>query len=99
MFYLQTFMPSLQHCAKNPIYVFPDIKLYGLVPNSYIHVAESNLYIPRLGLPIWLQQSRHNDPRNIEITHRYMNVEIGRQNINNSVLEITRPRSLISENT
>jgi hypothetical protein len=44
------------HCTKNPIYVFPETKLRGLVPNSYINVSVSVLYIPRIGLPIWLQK-------------------------------------------
>ncbi len=25
------------HCTENPIYVFPEMKLRGLVPTSYIH--------------------------------------------------------------
>jgi hypothetical protein len=33
---------------KNPIYVFPEIKLDGLVPNSYVQVSVSHLYIPRI---------------------------------------------------
>jgi|LakMenEpi03Aug12_release.lakeMendotaPanAssembly.Ray.scaffolds.fasta_scaffold673048_1 hypothetical protein len=33
------------HCTENPIYVFPEMKLSGLVPNSYIQVSVSNLYI------------------------------------------------------
>ncbi len=53
------------HCTENPIYVFPEIKLRGLIPNSYIHVSVSDLYIPRIGLPKWLQQSRQTDPGNI----------------------------------
>jgi hypothetical protein len=28
-----------KHCTENPIYVFPEVKLRGLVPNSYIHVS------------------------------------------------------------
>jgi hypothetical protein len=52
-------------CTENPIYVFPEMKLRGLVPNFYIHVAESDLYIPRICLPVWLQQNRHTDPWNI----------------------------------
>jgi hypothetical protein len=56
--------PSL-HCAENPIYVFPEMKLCGRVPNSYIHVSVSNLYNPRIGLPIWLQKNRQTDPGNI----------------------------------
>jgi hypothetical protein len=46
----------LLHCSENPIYVFPVLKLCGLVPNSYIHVSVSDFYIPRIGLPIWLQK-------------------------------------------
>ncbi len=45
----------------------PEMKLRGLVPITYIHVIMGVLYIPRIGLPIFLQQS--------------MNMEIGRQNI------------------
>jgi hypothetical protein len=42
--------------TKNQIYVLPEMKLRGLVPNSYIFVSVSDLYIPRTGLPIWLEQ-------------------------------------------
>jgi hypothetical protein len=28
------------------------MKLRGIVPNSYIHVSVSDLYIPPIGLPI-----------------------------------------------
>ncbi len=45
----------------------PEMKLRGLIPNSYIHVSMSVVYIPRICLLIFLQQS--------------MNMEIGRQNI------------------
>ncbi len=57
------------------------MKLRTLVPNSYIHVSMRDLYIPRIGLPIWLQQNSQTDPGNINIAHRYMDVEIGRQYI------------------
>jgi hypothetical protein len=53
---------KLKHCTKNPIYVFPEMKLRGLVPNSYVHVSVR----PRIGLPIWLQQNRQTDPGNIQ---------------------------------
>ncbi len=66
----------LLHCSENSIYVFPEIKLRSLVPNSYIHVSVSNFHISRNCLSIWLQQNRQSDP-----AHIYMNVEIGRQNI------------------
>jgi hypothetical protein len=52
-----------EHCTKNPIYLFPKVKLHG--PNSYIHVSASDLYVPRIGLPMWLQQKRQTDPGNI----------------------------------
>ncbi len=32
----------LLQCTENPIYVFPEMKLQGLVSNSYIHVSVSN---------------------------------------------------------
>jgi hypothetical protein len=43
----------------------------------------SDLYIPRIGLPIWLQQNSADRSRLYinRIAHRYMNWEIGRQNI------------------
>jgi hypothetical protein len=53
------------HCIKNPIYVFPEMKLGGLVPNSYIHVSVNDLYLPRIGLPVWLQQNMQIHLRNI----------------------------------
>jgi hypothetical protein len=58
------------HCTENPNYVFPEIKLGGLIPNSYIHVSVKILY-SRIGLPFWQQQNRQTD-------HRYMNVGKGR---------------------
>jgi hypothetical protein len=42
------------HWAENPIYVFQEMKLAGLISNSYIHVHLSDLYIPGILLPIWL---------------------------------------------
>ncbi len=42
------------HCIENQIYVFSEMKLRGLNPNSYIYVAVSDIYIPSFGLPIWL---------------------------------------------
>ncbi len=43
----------IPHC-KDPIYVFPEMKLRGLIPTSHIHVSVSDKYIPRIGLPILL---------------------------------------------
>ncbi len=53
------------HCKDILIYVFPEKELRGLSPNFHIHVAVSNLYIPTFGPPIFLQQNRQTDPRNI----------------------------------
>jgi hypothetical protein len=67
--------------------MFSRIKLRGLVPNPYIHVSVSDLYIPMICLPIWLQQNRQTNPDtgmwNLETEHY------------NSVLEITRPHSFL----
>ena len=48
-----TFELALQrHCTKKSKQIFPEMKLLGLVPNSYIHESVSDSYIPRIGLPI-----------------------------------------------
>ncbi len=44
---------------------------------SYIHISVTDLYIPTIGLPIWLQQNKSADPGNIKIAHICMNMEIG----------------------
>jgi hypothetical protein len=41
------------------------MKLRGLFPHSYIHVSVSDLYIPRIGLPILLQENIWTDSANI----------------------------------
>ncbi len=70
------------------------MKLLGLVPNSYIHVSESDLYIPQTGPPILLE------PNSRLILQEYINHsqihECGSWETEcyNSVLEIARPRSL-----
>jgi hypothetical protein len=48
-------------------------ELRGLIPN----VSVSDLYIPRIGPYIFLQQNGQTDCGNIEIAHRHINVEIG----------------------
>jgi hypothetical protein len=52
------------------------MSLRGLISKSYIHVSVSNLYIPPIGLPIVLQENSLPDCGNIEIAHRYRNVEV-----------------------
>jgi hypothetical protein len=46
------------HCKENPIYALQVKKLRGLSPNFRIHISLSDLYIPRIGPPIFLQQNR-----------------------------------------
>jgi len=50
---------------KNPIYVFLFWESLGLSLNFHIHVSLSDLYIPRIGPHIFLQQNRQTDPGNI----------------------------------
>jgi hypothetical protein len=40
-------------------------KTENFSPNFYIHVSVSDLYIPRIGLPILLQENMWTDPGNI----------------------------------
>ncbi len=47
---------SYLHCKEDSNYVFPEIKLHGLVPNFHIHKSASDLYIPRIGRPICYSQ-------------------------------------------
>jgi hypothetical protein len=63
------------------MYVFCFWELHGLSPNFHIHVSVRDLNFPRIGPHILLQQSRQTDPGNIKISHRYMSVGAGRQNI------------------
>ncbi len=65
------------HCREIWIYVFPKKELRGLSPNFHIHVSVSDLYIPTFGPPIFIQQNKQTDQRNILISHRNMNVLIG----------------------
>jgi hypothetical protein len=41
------------------------LRVCGLVPNSYIHVSASDLYIPTISLPVLLQENRWTHPGNI----------------------------------
>jgi hypothetical protein len=53
------------HCNENPVYEFPEYELLGLSTNFYIHVSVSDLYIPRIGPHIFLQQNRQTNRGNI----------------------------------
>jgi hypothetical protein len=47
----------IQQCNDNPIYLFPEKQLSGLLPNFHIHVSVSDFYIPRIGTYVFLQQN------------------------------------------
>jgi hypothetical protein len=49
------------HCKEMSIYVFPEKELRGLSNNFHIHVSVSDLYIPTIGPPIFLQQNRQTN--------------------------------------
>jgi hypothetical protein len=59
---------SQLHCKENPLYVFPEKELRGLSPTFNIHVSLSDLYIPRIGPHIFMQQNRQTDP-----SYKYIN--------------------------
>ncbi len=73
-----------RHNTENSKQVFPENELRVLSPYFHIHVSVSNWYIPRIGLPVLLQENMRTDPGNIKIAHRHMNVEIGTEATRNS---------------
>jgi hypothetical protein len=54
-----------KHYTENSKQIFPERELRGHSPNFRIHVSVSDLYIPRIDLPILLLCT---DPGNIHIT-------------------------------
>ncbi len=50
--------PLERHSTENSKQIFPEMKLRGLVSNSYIHVSVNDLYFPTIGSPTLLQQNR-----------------------------------------
>jgi hypothetical protein len=62
---IQLYQVFKLHCKENPIYVFQERELPDLSLNFYIHVYVNNLYIPRIGPHIFLQQNRQTDRGNI----------------------------------
>jgi hypothetical protein len=64
------------NCATS---LYPKQNYKVLAPSFNIYVSVSDLYIPRIGLPILLQPNRQTDPGNILMAHRYMNVWIGNE--------------------
>ncbi len=59
----QNWLERTKHCKDSipTIFskqIFTEMKLCGLSSSSYIHVSVSDFYIPRIGLPILLQENR-----------------------------------------
>ncbi len=55
---------TLHNKKQDPIYVFPEMKLRGLIPNFHIYVSVSDLYFPTIGPAILLQQNWRTDHGN-----------------------------------
>jgi predicted small secreted protein len=84
-----------QHCTENFKHIFREMKLRFLVPNFYIHVSVSDLYIHTIG-------PRQTDRGNTVYTVYHSQIhDCGNRETEhyNFVLGITRPRSFISRNT
>jgi hypothetical protein len=43
----------------------------GLSPNFYINISVIDLYVPTIGLPIWLQRNRWTDPKYLNRSQMY----------------------------
>jgi hypothetical protein len=43
--------------TENSKQIFPEMKLRGPSPDSYVHASVSDLYIPAVGLPILLKEN------------------------------------------
>jgi hypothetical protein len=54
-------LESTYTATINPIYVFPEKELSDLSPTFHIHMFVSDLYIPKIGPRIFLQQNRQTD--------------------------------------
>ncbi len=67
-------MSSYHLCIKQ---LFTQQNYNVLSHSSYTDISARDLYISQIGLPILLQGNMWTDPRNILITHRHMNVEMG----------------------
>ncbi len=63
-------------CKQDPICVFPEMKLLGLVPNFHIHVSVSDLHIPKDSPPKEERSSEYINRSQIHI-HEWRNWEWG----------------------
>ncbi len=49
--------PTEKRLYRKPDKIFPESKLRDLSPNFYIHISVDDLYMPTIGLAIWLQEN------------------------------------------
>jgi hypothetical protein len=56
---------EISEISEISIYLLPEKELRGLSPNFHIHVSVSDLYIPTIGPPIFLQQNRQTNRGNL----------------------------------
>jgi hypothetical protein len=69
------------HCKDDPIYIFLEVKLRGLVPNSHVHVSVGDL----LGT---MQRSFISGNIGIEYLVQCLSVESGEQYALSSLLKL-----------
>ncbi len=50
-----------RHNNENSKQIFPEMELQGRSPGFHIYVSVSDLYIPKIGLPILLQENMWTD--------------------------------------
>ncbi len=62
-----TVLTLQRHKTEHLKQIFPGKESRGVSPNFHIHVSVSDLYIPRIGLPILLQENMLTDSGNVEI--------------------------------
>jgi hypothetical protein len=66
------------------------MKLRGLIPNFYIHISVSDLYISRMGLPILLQPQIH-ECGNWETEHYNSLLEIQSRTVSFLAIHKSKP--------
>jgi hypothetical protein len=86
--YISSFRSSCT--ARKILFMYSFSMKCGLSPNFHIHVSVRDLYIPRIGIHISLQQNRQTDLENyryINLSHIYVRRNWETEHCN-SVLEI-----------
>jgi hypothetical protein len=78
-----------RHCTEISKQILPEMKKLGLVPNCYIHVSVSDLYIPRDRSAYFAAE------KYVDLSWKYVN----RTQTHECGKLGTRPRSFIFRNT